>query len=192
MTTSTTDVQRRLEECGALLEGHFQLTSGLHSNRYVQCAKLLCHPRHAEAVCTALADRFAADKPDLVLGPALGGVIVAHEVARRLDVPAYFAERKDGQMAIRRGFSIEPGKRVLVVEDVVTTGGSVKEVLELLRESRAEVVGVGSVVQRAPASPFDVPYEALLKIDVEAWKPEDCPLCAEGSRAVKPGSRPGG
>lgn len=191
MSTSVVDVEARLREASALLEGHFELSSGRHSDRYVQCAKLLCLPREAEAVCAALADRFADAQPDIVLGPALGGVIVAHEVARRLGVPAFFAERKDGAMTIRRGFVIEPGMKVLVVEDVVTTGGSVKEVLDEVRRAGGEVVGVGSIVQRCEESPFDVRYESLLRLRVESWDPSECPQCAAGTAAVKPGSRPG-
>ncbi len=195
MTAADLDVanatEARLKKVGALLEGHFQLTSGLHSNRYVQCAKLLSHPVEAEAVCKALAARFADVTVDIVLGPALGGVVVAHEVARALGTPALFSERKDGEMLLRRGFSIPTGAKVLIVEDVVTTGGSVKEVLQLVRDAGGEIVGVGSIVQRAPSSPFDVRYESLLALQVTAWDPGECPLCAEGSSAVKPGSRPG-
>ncbi len=185
------DVEARLKKAEALLEGHFQLTSGLHSDRYVQCAKLLSHPKEAEAVCAQLAKRFADTHVDLVLGPALGGVIVAHEVARALGTPAIFAERKEGEMMIRRGFGVPKGAKVLVVEDVVTTGGSVKEVLQLVKDAGGEIVGVGSIVQRAPQSPFDVRYESLLQLEVTAWEPAECPLCAQGTPAVKPGSRPG-
>lgn len=195
MTTADVEVasatEERLKRVGALLEGHFQLTSGLHSNRYVQCAKLLSHPVEAEAVSKALAARFSDVTVDIVLGPALGGVIVAHEVARAMGTPCMFTERKEGEMQLRRGFTIPRGAKVLVVEDVVTTGGSVKEVLQLVRDAGGEIVGVGSIVQRAPSSPFDVRYEALLALQVTAWDPSECPLCADGSPAVKPGSRPG-
>ena len=185
------DVEARLKQADALLDGHFQLTSGKHSNRYVQCAQLLCRPADAEAVCRALAERFAGTQVDVVLGPALGGVIVAHEVARALGTPSFFAERKEGEMTIRRGFVLEKGMKVLVVEDVVTTGGSVKEVLQLVRDAGAEIVGVGSIVQRAASSPFEERYESLLKVEAVAWDPSECPLCAEGTPAVKPVSRPG-
>jgi orotate phosphoribosyltransferase len=185
------DVETRLKRVGALLEGHFQLTSGRHSNAYVQCARLLCQPTDAEAVCRALAERFRDDLVDVVVGPALGGVVVAHEVARALGTPALFTERKEGQMLLRRGFEIAPGAKILVVEDVVTTGGSVKEVLQLLQDAGGEVVGVGSIVQRVPSSPFDVRYESLLQLEVVSWTPEECPLCKQGTPAVKPGSRPG-
>ena len=194
---TTTDIkaagetEERLKRVGALLEGHFQLTSGLHSNRYVQCARLLSLPQEAEAVSRALADRFSDVNVDIVLGPALGGVIVAHEVARALGTPCLFTERKEGEMQLRRGFEIPKGSQVLIVEDVVTTGGSVKEVLQLVRDAGGEIVGVGSIVQRAASSPFDVRYEALLALQVTAWEPSECPLCAEGTAPVKPGSRPG-
>jgi orotate phosphoribosyltransferase len=185
------DVEARLLRANALLKGHFQLTSGRHSDRYVQCALLLALPREAEAVCAALADRLADCRPDVVVGPALGGVIVAHEVARRLGTPAFFAERKDGVMTLRRGFAIKPGQRIVVVEDVVTTGGSVKEVVALMREAGGDVVGLGSLVCRAKASPFDIRYEALLQLPIESWDSAECPLCKQGSVAIKPGSRPG-
>ena len=188
------DLTGRLERTGALLGGHFQLSSGLHSNRYIQCAKLLSHPRDAEAAGAALAEALVetlGGKPDVVIGPALGGVIIAHEVARALDVPCFFAERKDGEMTMRRGFALEPGQKTVIVEDVVTTGGSVKEVVEVVTAQGASVEAIGSIVCRRPESPFDQPYVALLTLQVEAWEPEGCPMCAEGSPAVKPGSRPG-
>ena len=192
------DVEQRLKRSNALLTGHFQLTSGRHSDRYVQCALLLAQPREAEAVGRALAERLraaceatAGGRPDLVVGPALGGVIVAHEVARALGTPAYFTERKEGVMELRRGFGIRPGVRAVVVEDVVTTGGSVQEVVALVRQAGGRVGAVGSIVHRAQESPFDVPYEALLQLVIESWEPAACPLCKQGSTAIKPGSRPG-
>jgi orotate phosphoribosyltransferase len=194
---TASDVESRLERSNALLTGHFQLTSGRHSDRYVQCALLLAQPAHAEAVGRALAERLASvagargGRPELVIGPALGGVVIAHEVARALDTPAYFTERKEGVMELRRGFFIKPGVRTVVVEDVVTTGGSVKEVIELVRKAGGRVEAVGSIVHRAKESPFDVPYEALLQLVIESWEPAACPLCKQGSTAIKPGSRPG-
>jgi len=195
---TASDVEQRLKRSNALLTGHFQLTSGRHSDRYVQCALLLAQPREAEAVGRALAERLraaceatAGGRPDLVVGPALGGVIVAHEVARALGTPSYFTERKEGVMELRRGFAIRPGARVVVVEDVVTTGGSVQEVVALVRQAGGRVGAVGSIVHRAQESPFDVPYEALLQLVIESWEPAACPLCKQGSTAIKPGSRPG-
>ncbi len=185
------DLQERLVRCEALLQGHFQLTSGRHSDRYIQCAKLLCHPREAEAACAALAARFADLDVDVVVGPAMGGIVVAHEVARAMGLPALFTERQNGEMTLRRGFRVEPGQRIVVVEDVVTTGGSVKEVIALLTAAGAEVLAVGSLVCRAPSSPFEQRFESLFQIQVDSWDPESCPLCAQGGTAIKPGSRPG-
>ena len=185
------DLEARLVRANALLKDHFQLTSGLHSDRYIQCALLLAQPKEAEAACAALADKLADTRPQLVIGPALGGVIVAHEVARRLGTPSFFAERKDGPMSLRRGFAVQPGVRVVVVEDVVTTGGSVMEVAELVKAAGAEVVGLGSLVCRARKSPFTLRYEALLNLPIDSWEPAECPLCKQGSSAIKPGSRPG-
>lgn len=186
-----------LELCrasGALLEGHFQLSSGLHSDRYFQCALLLSDPRRAGALAEALAPR--TPPAELVVGPALGAVVWAHEMGRALGLPAFFTERLDGRMSLRRGFRIEPGTRVLVVEDVLTTGGSAREVIALLRELGAEPVGVAALVNRSGrANPFedeDLPLACLAEAEVRTWPPEACPLCASGERgpALKPGSRP--
>ncbi len=178
-------------ETGVLLEGHFLLTSGRHSGRYLQCARVLQHPGFAAELCQELAGKFAKDKIDLCVGPALGGVIVAYETARALGVRGFFTERdKGGTMALRRGFMVSPGERALVLEDVVTTGGSVKEVIELLTGRGAVVAGVGSIVDRSGGRvDFGVPFYSLLKIEVESYGPEDCPLCRQGLAAVKPGSR---
>ena len=181
----------RLKRVDALLEGHFQLSSGRHSDRYVQCARLLMHPVEAEPACKALADKLRPHGIDLVVGPAMGGIVVAYEVGRQLGVPAVFTERQDGEMTLRRGFSLEPGTRVAVIEDVVTTGGSALEVFALLKSLGADVVAAASLVQRAASSPFDVPYETLLPLTVQSWAADECPLCKAGGKAVKPGSRPG-
>jgi len=191
-TSIELDVTERLTRCGALLEGHFQLSSGRHSDRYVQCAKLLSHPKDAEAVGAALADKLRDTEPDIIVGPALGGVIIAHEVARALGTPCLFTERKDGVMSLRRGFEVPACARIAVVEDVVTTGGSAKEVVALLTERGGEVVAMASIIARAPENPFELRYESLLALPIESWPPEDCPLCAEGGEAIKPGSRPAG
>jgi len=189
VTATGVDLTARLEQAGALLNGHFRLSSGRHSDRYVQCARLLCVPRWAEEAGAALGDRLAPLHPQVVVGPAMGGLVIAHEVARRLDKPAYFVERRDGAFALRR-FELAPGTRVVVVEDVVTTGGSAKEAVEVVRGLGAEVVGVGSIVRRAADDPFDVPYESLLHVPATSWDPAECPLCEAGDEAVKPGSRP--
>ena len=182
----------------ALLEGHFELSSGLHSDRYFQCALVLADPLQAERLARALAARLSEEHltapPDLVVGPALGAVVWAHEMARALGLHGYFSERKEGRMQLRRGFHIEPGKRVLVVEDVVTTGGSAREVIELLSDLGAEVTGVATVVNRSGGNPFadlGLKLWALAEAEVRSFEPAECPLCAGGGRAVKPGSRPG-
>jgi orotate phosphoribosyltransferase len=185
---TTEEILDIFRQTGVMLEGHFQLTSGRHSNRYMQCAKLFQYPDIAERFAKELAGKFSG--VDLVAGPAVGGVILAYEVSRQLKVPNIFAERENGAMTLRRGFEVPRGARVLVVEDVVTTGGSVKEVITLVRTLGGEVVGVGSVVDRSNgAVDFGVPFHAVLSMEVVSYSPEDCPLCREGSAAVKPGSR---
>ncbi|WP_044642519.1 orotate phosphoribosyltransferase [Risungbinella massiliensis] len=187
MTWSVTEA---MERTGVLHNGHFLLTSGKHSKQYMQCAQLLQYPTEAEEAGKAIAELFTDYEIDVVVGPALGGVIIAHEVARALGVRCLFAERKEGIMEMRRGFSVEPGERVLVVEDVVTTGGSVKEVITLLEEQNANVVAVGSIVDRTGGNkPFTVPFRAVQPVEIETFEAEDCPLCAAGSVPVKPGSR---
>jgi len=174
----------------AMLTGHFRLTSGRHSDRYFQCAMVLQHPGHTETLSKELASRFAGENVSAVIGPATGGIIVSYEVARALSVRSLFAERENGAMALRRGFSIEPGERVLVVEDVITTGGSVREVIELIRGLGGEVVGAGVLVDRSNGTvDLGVRTEALLTTEVVSYDPEECPLCKQGIPAVKPGSR---
>lgn len=184
-------VLQRFSASGALLDGHFVLTSGLHSPRYLQCALVLQDPALAAELCSALASKLRDVRCDTVIGPALGGIIVAYELARALGIHAIFAERKDGRMQLRRGFAIRPGQRLLLAEDVVTTGGSLKEVMTLVREAGGEPVGVTSLVDRtAGRDPgFGLPLVSLLKVDVPTWQPERCPLCADGVPVVKPGSR---
>ena len=176
---------------GALLEGHFKLSSGLHSPRYLQCARFLADPARAEAAGRQLAARMKSCSVQVVTAPALGGVIIGHEVARALGVPFYFTERADGAMQLRRGFALDPGDRVLVVEDVVTTGGSTREVMDVVKQHGGVVVGVGSMVNRSGSeNPFaPLPYTALLTVDVPTYPPDACPLCASGAPVVKPGSR---
>jgi orotate phosphoribosyltransferase len=181
-----------LHRLGALQTGHFRLTSGRHSDRYMQCARLFEHPTESAELCARLAELFKrdADKIDVVAGPALGGVIMAYETARALGARNIFAERENGAMTLRRGFQIEPGERVLVVEDVVTTGGSVKEVIDLLRGMGSDVVGVGSVVDRSDGSvDFGVYFRSLVSMDIKSWGETECPLCKEGVPINKPGSR---
>jgi orotate phosphoribosyltransferase len=178
----------------ALLTGHFLLTSGLHSPRYLQCALVLQHPESAAQLCAALAAKVKADDRvgtiDLVIAPALGGVIVAHEVARALGLRALFTERQDGAMKLRRGFQLKPGERCLVVEDVVTTGGSTREVMDLVAQLGGVPVAAGSLIDRSGgAVDLGVPRHALAVLEVPTYQPDACPLCADGSKAIKPGSR---
>jgi orotate phosphoribosyltransferase len=179
-------------QSGALLEGHFRLTSGLHSSRYLQCALVLQHPGHAAALGSALAARMRslADAPDLVIAPALGGILVAHEVARSLGVRGLFAERQEGVLTLRRGFRIDPGERCYVVEDVVTTGGSTRETMEVAQKAGALVIAAGSLIDRSGGrTDLGVPRVALAVLEVPTYLPGECPLCKAGSVAVKPGSR---
>ena len=185
------EILELFRKTGAILEGHFLLSSGLHSPKYVQCARLLQHPALAERVCRALAARAAALDPiDVVVGPALGGVIVAHELARALGVRGMFAEREAGRMTLRRGFEIVPGERVLVAEDVVTTGRSSLEVAELVTALGGTVVGAACLVDRRLGGELPFHLVSLVKLAIEAFPPEDCPLCREGLPYTKPGSRP--
>jgi orotate phosphoribosyltransferase len=176
---------------GALLEGHFGLTSGLHSAGYLQCALVLQHPQHADALGRAIADRTRDLRATVVLSPALGGVVIGHEVGRALGARAIFAERQDGALTLRRGFIIGASDRVLVVEDVLTTGGSTRETMQVAKAAGGQVVGAASIVDRSGgAVRFDVPFAALLEIALPTHEPRTCPLCAEGVTVIKPGSRP--
>jgi len=178
-------------EVGALLTGHFRLSSGLHSDRYLQCARLLMWPERAEQAGRDLAAKLASLSPQAVVSPAIGGIVIGHEVARALGVRALFAERRDGSFVLRRGFAVSPGERVVVVEDVFTTGGSTREVCEAVEFAGGAVVGVGSIVDRGlPAGAFSVPTSSLLFLDVPAWPETVCPLCARGVPFDVPGSRP--
>jgi orotate phosphoribosyltransferase len=182
------------KQSGALLEGHFQLTSGLHSNQYFQCAKVLQYPQHTTVLCEDIAAQFRDKSIDVVVAPAMGGIVVGQEVGRLLNARTLFTERKDGEMQLRRGFEIRSGERVLVCEDVVTTGGSVVEVIRIVSGRGGIVSGVGFIVDRSGGRVrFDVAeggrQHAVLHMDVVAFKPEECPLCKQGSRAEKPGSR---
>lgn len=179
-----------LERRGALLSGHFLLSSGLHSEGYVQCAQLFKDARFAEELGRRLA-KIAPAKADVVVSPALGGLFIGHETAKALDLPHIFTERADGAMTLRRGFTVGLGDRFLVVEDVLTTGKSTREVIEVLIEEGAIPVGAMSVINRGvDASMLGVPVASLLALELKAYKPESCPLCKQGLAAVKPGSRP--
>ena len=175
---------------GALLNGHFLLSSGLHSDQYLQCALLLSDPQIAEKLGKALAEKLK-EKPDLVLSPAIGGIVIGQEVAKALGIRHFFAERENGKMVLRRGFSLSQGQKCVVVEDVVTTGGSSKEVIDMADSKGVQTLSVLSIADRSSGPhQFKVPLESLLKIKIETFNPAHCPLCREGSPAVKPGSRP--
>lgn len=178
------------ETTDALLKGHFLLSSGLHSDRYLQSALVLQHPDLATKICSALAELFAGDRIEVVIAPALGGVFVSHETARALGVRALFAERVNGELTLRRGFTIRPGERVLVVEDVITTGRSTRETIEVVKRYGGVVVAAGSLVDRSGGTvDIGVSCRSLLSLSVPTYRPESCPLCKAGSTPTKPGSR---
>ena len=179
------------EKTGGVLKGHFLLTSGRHSDTYMQSAKLFVQPAEATKIACALAEKLAPYKPEMVVAPAVGGIILGYELAKQLGVTDIFAERENGEMTFRRGFELKKGTRVVVAEDVVTTGGSVKEVIALCKACGAEVVACASVVDRSNGKVgFDVPYVPLLSMEVKSWEPDECPLCKSGAAApYKPGSR---
>jgi orotate phosphoribosyltransferase len=186
------EVLQMFKESGALLEGHFRLTSGLHSDRYLQCALVLQNPNQAAALGAALAARLRAigEAPDFIIAPALGGILVAHEVARAMGVRGLFAERQEGSLRLRRGFKIEPGEKAYVVEDVVTTGGSTRETMDVVTQEGGIVLAAGSLIDRSGGrTDLGVPRTALAVLDVPAFSPDECPLCKTGSQAIKPGSR---
>lgn len=178
------------QRTGALLEGHFQLSSGLHSPRYLQCALVLQHPQHAEWVGRALASKFSGEQISVVVAPAIGGIIVAHETARACGVRAIFTEREGGVMTLRRGFSLKRDEAVLVVEDVITTGGSTRETIDAVIQAGGQLIGAGSIVDRSNgAVDLGVPRRSLLTLDVPSYDPAECPLCRQNIPVRKPGSR---
>lgn len=183
-------VLKAFEDNSAILNGHFLLTSGRHSDRYLQCALVMQHP----ALCAELAEIIASKLPDgkidVAIGPAMGGITLAYELGRKLGSKAIFAEREEGRMSLRRGFSLKPGERVLVCEDVVTTGGSSKEVADLAKAMGCEVAGIACLVDRSGGkADLGYPLYSVLKLEVASWPAEECPLCKQGSAPYKPGSR---
>lgn len=179
-----------LTKTGGLLDGHFLLSSGLHSQRYLQCAKLLQYPKYAESLGQELASKFSTMAAEVVVGVALGGIIIAHEVARTLSLRAIFVERDANKMGLRRGFEIKRGERVLVVEDVLTTGGSLLETIEVLRNLGGEVIGIGALIDRSGGRiDLGTQLETLVKLEIETFLPDTCPLCQKGIPIIKPGSR---
>lgn len=186
-----TSILEMLDRAGAFLRGHFLLSSGLHSGKYLQCALLLTYPAYAEELCSRLASKFRYEKIGLVVGPAYGGIIVAYELARALGVKAIFTERKDGQMQLRRNFSIDKGERVLIAEDVVTTGSSVQDVIKAIKPYKPRIMGVAALIDRSgKKTPFGkIRFESLKKINIKTYKEKDCPLCKRKVPLAKPGSR---
>ena len=184
------------EETGAYLHGHFRLTSGLHSGEYLQCAKVLAHPQYAERLGRALAEKIKSligpERVDVVVAPAMGGIIIGHEVARALGARSLFTERdaSSNAMTLRRGFEITPGENAVVIEDVITTGGSTKEVVNAIAAAGARVLAAGSIIDRSGGrADVGVPRVALETLEAMAYQPEECPLCRQGLPVVKPGSR---
>ncbi len=184
-----TEVRALLEEYGAIQSGHFLLSGGLHSDKFVQTALVLCQPNLAERLGHGLGERFMSSGATIVLAPAVAGLVIGHEVAKFLRVPMIFCERVDGAMTLRRGFMLGADDRVIIIDNAMTDGGSKREVVELAKSLGAEVLGVGIIADRSDGVSLGVPLEALLRIETQEWKPEDCPLCAEGSTPVSPGSR---
>jgi orotate phosphoribosyltransferase len=190
MTSNENIILEIFKKTGALLQGHFLLTSGRHSNMYFQCAKVLQYPEYTEQVCKIIADHFKDYNIDTVISPAMGGIIVGQEVARQLNKRSIFAEREDKKLTLRRGFTINQGEKILICEDVVTTGGSVYEVIDIVNEQGGEVVGVGFIVDRSNGKVnFGYPQKSTMKMEVISYIPEECPLCKENIPLVKPGSR---
>ncbi len=184
------EIVKVLEDSKALLTGHFQLRSGLHSNRFFQAALLLQYPDKAEIVCKHLAESFAGEQIETVISPAVGGLIVGQEIARALGCRAIFADKEDGELVLKRGFTLRPGEKVLVAEDVVTKGGRVQQTIDLVRSMGAEVVAVAVIVDRSGGdAKFDVPFHSALKLTLPTYDPADCPLCREGLPIDRPGSK---
>ena len=182
------EIMQIFEKTEAVLHGHFLLTSGLHSPMYVEKFNVLQHPKYTELLCKELAKRFADDKVELVIGPMTGGILLAHEVGKALETRAIFTEREDGKMTLKRGFQIPEGCRVLVVEDIVTTGGSVKEVLDVVKAQGGVAIGVGLLVNRSGGKvDFGIKTEALLHLNVPTFAPDKCPLCKENKPFTKRG-----
>jgi len=190
MSLSPENILQIFRECGAVLQGHFRLSSGKHSDTYFEKFQVLQHPHYVQQLCAELAKRFRDDRIDVVIGPTTGGVIIAYEVARQLGTRAIYAEREGDKRVLRRGFTLQVDERVLVVDDILTTGGSVREVLEMLNPYHVQLVGVGILVDRTGGQvDLGVRTETLLQLVVEAWQPEECPLCQRGEPLTEPGSR---
>jgi len=192
MIIKTEEVMKKFEDAGAIQKGHFKLTSGVHSDTYIQCAQVMQHPEFMHTLCSELGKKFRGDDIDVIVGPAIGGIIMAHVMARVLGpwVRAIFTERENEKMTLRRSFEIKEGEKVLVVEDVTTTGSSVREVIDIVKSRQGKVVGVGVLIDRSGGKvDFGIKTKKLLTIDIKTYLPEECPLCKKGIPVVKPGSR---
>ncbi|MGB2783509.1 MAG: orotate phosphoribosyltransferase [Atribacterota bacterium] len=189
---NTEEVMKKFEDAGAIQKGHFKLTSGVHSDTYIQCAQIMQHPEFMHNLCSELGKKFRGDDIDVIVGPAIGGIIMAHVMARVLGpwVRAIFTERENGKMTLRRSFEIKEGEKVIVVEDVTTTGSSVREVIDIVKSRKGKVVGVGVLIDRSGGKvDFGIKIEKLLTVDIKTFLPEECPLCKKEIPVVKPGSR---
>ena len=190
MSLTEAEILEIFKKTESLFEGHFLLTSGRHSDKYFQCAKVLQYPEYIEQLCSIIADHFKNYEIDTVISPAIGGLVVGQEVARQLNIRFIFAERENKNLTLRRGFSLSEGEKVLICEDVVTTGGSVFEVIDIVKNNNANVAGVGFIVDRSNGKvDFKFPQISTLKMEVVSYLPEECPLCKEGLEITKPGSR---
>ena len=192
MIIKTEEVMEKFEQAGAIQKGHFKLTSGVHSDTYIQCAQVMQYPGFMHNLCSELGKKFRGDDIDVIVGPAIGGIIMAHVMARVLGpwVRAIFTERENGKMTLRRSFEIKEGEKVIVVEDVTTTGSSVREVIDIIKSRKGKVVGVGVLIDRSGGKvDFGIKTEKLLTVDIKTYLPEECPLCKKGIPVVKPGSR---
>ena len=192
MIIKTEEVMKKFEDAGAIQKGHFKLTSGVHSDTYIQCAQVMQYPGFMHNLCSELGRKFRGDDIDVIVGPAIGGIIMAHVMARVLGpwVRAIFTERENGKMTLRRSFEIKEGEKVLVVEDVTTTGSSVREVIDIVNSRKGKVVGVGVLIDRSGGEvDFGIKTEKLLTVDIKTYLPEECPLCKKGIPVIKPGSR---
>ena len=192
MIIKTEEVMKKFEQAGAIKKGHFKLTSGVHSDTYIQCAQVMQYPGFMHNLCSELGRKFRGEDIDVIIGPAIGGIIISHVMAQVLGpwVRAIFTERENGKMTLRRSFEIKKDEKVLVVEDVTTTGGSVKEVIDIAKERGGQVVGVGVLIDRSGGRiDFGVKMKSLLTLDIKSYQPGECPLCKKGIPVVKPGSR---
>ena len=183
------EIIKVFEQTGVILRGHFRLTSGRHSDMFLQCSQVMQYPSHASKICAELARLFKDTEVDLVAGPAMGGIVLAYEVARALGARTIFAERENGKMAFRRGFAIRPGEAVLLVEDAVSTGGSVNEVAEAVAQAGGRIVGIGALVDRSGGKvSFGVPFRPLIAMDIKSYSPAECAMCRDGAPLTLPKS----